>query len=61
MGEFLYGVLLAAESVALSGAAFRTEESEVCNGEVLLVEDAEEFLSYGAAGADNCYIHSRCV
>lgn len=55
--EFLYNIFLPPERVGASGASRGAEKGEVVNGKVCLVEHAQQFLTYGAAGANDCYVH----
>jgi hypothetical protein len=48
---------LATEGVFCSGATLAAEKQQFVNGEVALIQNAQEFLAYGAAGAYNCYSH----
>ena len=55
--EQLNGVFLALEHVLLARTTGRTEQEEVIDREVALGQHAKELLAYGAAGADDCYVH----
>jgi hypothetical protein len=58
--EKLHLYLLATESVFCSGAALAAEKQKFVNGEVAFVQNAQEFLAYGATGTYNCYSHRLC-
>lgn len=57
VGEFLHCVAVSTESVRASGATARTEETQCGYRESGLIENAQEFLSNSAAGADDSYVH----
>ena len=56
MAELLHCIFLALEGVGAPRAAGRSEKA-VVDGEVLLGEHPEQFLTHGAAGAHYSYIH----
>ena len=58
MLQELYLDFAAAEGVCTSRTALRSEEQQLVYGEIgSFVEDGEELLSHGAAGAYDCNFH----
>ena len=55
--EEFHFYLLATEGVFGSGAALAAEKQQFVNGEVAFIQNAQEFLTYGTAGAYNRYSH----
>ena len=56
-------IVLAAEGISASGAAFAAKQYEFVNREIALIEHTQKFLTYGAAGAHDSYFHndSFCI
>ena len=57
MCKFLDCDFLTAERACRARTAFRSEKPQAVNGKVPVFEYGEEFLTYGAGGTHNCYIH----
>ena len=57
MLQELYFYLLASECVLAPCATLAAEQQQFVDGEVSLVQYAQELLSYGTAGTYNCYSH----
>ena len=49
--------LLAAESVSAARTALGTEQHQLVQRELALVENAQKLLTHGAAGTYNSYFH----
>ena len=61
MSKLLDDIFFTFEVICASGTAFRSEKGQPVDRKVCLVEHAEKFLAYGAAGAYDCYVHCLVV
>ena len=57
MLQQLHFNFLSAEGILCSCTALASKEKQLVNGEISLIQNSQEFLTYGTAGTNNCNFH----